>query len=162
MFDPVTVTAVLGTATSAFNSLKKGFAAAREIESMQSDLSRWMKASSDIDQAVKNTKNPPFYRRFLSGETVEQAAVQAFTGKKQLEQQRYDLQQFIKFRYGTKAWDDLLKMEADIRKERTEKIYQRQRLKQQIIEGFFIFLLICTVIGFIFFVWWVKKQQDAA
>ena len=162
MFDPVTVTAVLGTATSAFNSLKKGFAAAREIESMQSDLSRWMKASSDIDQAVKNTKNPPFYRKFLSGETVEQAAVQAFTGKKQLEQQRYDLQQFIKFRYGTKAWDDLLKMEADIRKERTEKIYARQRLKQQIIEGFFIFLLICTVIGFIFFVWWLKKQQDAA
>ena len=162
MFDPVTVTAVLGTATSAFNSLKKGFAAAREIESMQSDLSRWMKASSDIDQAVKNTKNPPFYRRFLSGETVEQAAVQAFTGKKQLEQQRYDLQQFIKFRYGTKAWDDLLKMEADIRKERTEKIYQRQRLKQQIIEGFFIFLLICTVFGFIFFVWWLKQKQDAS
>ena len=162
MFDPVTVTAVLGTATSAFNSLKKGFAAAREIESMQSDLSRWMKASSDIDQAVKNTKNRPFYRKFLSGETVEQAAVQAFTGKKQLEQQRYDLQQFIKFRYGTKAWYDLIKMEADIRKERTEKIYARQRLKQQIIEGFFIFLLICTVIGFIFFVWWLKKQQDAA
>ena len=162
MFDPVTVTAVLGTATSAFNSLKKGFAAAREIESMQSDLSRWMKASSDIDQAVKNTKNPPFYRKFLSGETVEQAAVQAFTGKKQLEQQRYDLQQFIKFRYGTKAWDDLLKMEADIRKERTEKIYARQRLKQQIIEGFFIFLLLCTVVGFIFFVFWLKKQQDAA
>ena len=162
MFDPVTVTAVLGTATSAFNSLKKGFAAAREIESMQSDLSRWMKASSDIDQAVKNTKNPPFYRKFLSGETVEQAAVQAFTGKKQLEQQRYDLQQFIKFRYGTKAWDDLLKMEADIRKERTEKIYARQRLKQQIIEGFFIFLLLCTVVGFILFVFWLKKQQDAA
>jgi hypothetical protein len=162
MFDPVTVGAVLTTATSAFNNLKKGFAAAREIESMQSDLSRWMKASSDIDQAIKANRNPPFYKRFLSGDSVEQSAMQAFTGKKQLEQQRYDLQQFIKFKYGSKAWDDLLKMEADIRKERTEKIYAKQKLKQQIIEGVFVFILLCTIVGFIFFVWWLKKQQDAS
>ena len=162
MFDPVTVGAVLTTATSAFNNLKKGFAAARDLESMGSDLNRWMKASSDIDNAIKATKNPPFYRKFLSGDSVEQAAMQAFTGKKQLEQQRYDLQQFIKFKYGSKAWDDLLKMEADIRKERTEKIYARQKLKQQIIEGVFVFLLLVTVVGFIFFVIWLKKQQDAS
>ena len=162
MFDPVTISAVLGTATAAFNNLKKGFAAAKDLESMGSDLNRWMKASSDIDNAIKATKNPPFYRKFLSGDSVEQAAMQAFTGKKQLEQQRYDLEQFVKFRYGTKSWGDLLALEASIRKERTEKIYQRQRLKQQIIEGFFIFLLICTVFGFIFFVWWLKQKQDAS
>ena len=61
MFDPVTVTAVLTTATSAFNNLKKAFAVGRDIETMSGDLSRWMKASSDIDQGIKNTRNPPFY-----------------------------------------------------------------------------------------------------
>ena len=152
MFDPVTVTAVLTTATSAFNNLKKAFAIGRDIETMSSDLSRWMQASSDIDQGIKNSKHPPFYKKFLSGDSVEQAAVQCFTAKKQLEEQRYELQQFIKFKYGSKAWDQLLKMEANIRKERTEKLYAKQKFRQQCIEGFFILLLLCTIVGFIIFV----------
>ena len=160
MFDPVTVTAVLTTATSAFNNLKKAFAIGRDIETMSSDLSRWMQASSDIDQGIKNSKHPPFYKKFLSGDSVEQAAVQCFTAKKQLEEQRYELQQFIKFKYGSKAWDQLLKMEANIRKERTEKLYAKQRFRQQCIEGFFILLLLCTIIGFIIFVIWFKKQSE--
>lgn len=160
MFDPVTVTAVLTTATSAFNNLKKAFAIGRDIETMSSDLSRWMQASSDIDQGIKNSKHPPFYKKFLSGDSVEQAAVQCFTAKKQLEEQRYELQQFIKFKYGSKAWDQLLKMEANIRKERTEKLYAKQKFRQQCIEGFFILLLLCTIIGFIIFVIWLKKQSE--
>ena len=160
MFDPVTVTAVLTTATSAFNNLKKAFAVGRDIETMSGDLSRWMKASSDIDQGIKNTRNPPFYKKFLSGDSVEAAAVQCFTAKKQLEQQRYDLQQFIKFKFGSKAWDDLLRMEGNIRKERSEKLYARQKFRQQCIEGFFIFVLLCSVVGFIIFIVWLKKQTD--
>ena len=160
MFDPVTVTAVVSTATAAFNNLKKAFAMGRDIEQMGSDLSRWMQASSDIDQGIKNSKHPPFYKKFLSGDSVEQAAVQCFTAKKQLEEQRYELQQFIKFKYGSKAWDQLLRMESNIRKERTEKIYARQKLKQQLIEGFFVFMLLLTVIGFIAFVIWLKRQQE--
>ena len=160
MFDPVTVTAVLTTATSAFNNLKKAFAVGRDIETMSSDLSRWMQASSDIDQGIKNSKHPPFYKKFLSGDSVEQAAVQCFTAKKQLEEQRYELQQFIKFKYGSKAWDQLLRTEANIRKERTEKLYAKQKFRQQCIEGFFILLLLCTVIGFIIFVIWLKKQSE--
>tara|TARA_R100000664_G_C2758694_1_gene147827 strand:+ start:4045 stop:4533 length:489 start_codon:yes stop_codon:yes gene_type:complete len=160
MFDPVTVTAVLTTATSAFNNLKKAFAIGRDIETMSSDLSRWMQASSDIDQGIKNSKHPPFYKKFLSGDSVEQAAVQCFTAKKQLEEQRYELQQFIKFKYGSKAWDQLLKMEANIRKERTEKLYAKQKFRQQCIEGFFILLLLCTIVGFIIFVIWLKRQSE--
>ena len=160
MFDPVTVTAVVSTATAAFNNLKKAFAMGRDIEQMGSDLSRWMQASSDIDQGIKNSKHPPFYKKFLSGDSVEQAAVQCFTAKKELEEQRYELQQFIKFKYGSKAWDQLLKMEANIRKERTEKLYAKQKLKQQIIEALFVVALVCSVIGLILFAIWLKKQQE--
>ena len=160
MFDPVTITAVVSTATAAFNNLKNGFAAAREIETMHSDLSRWMQASSDIDQAVKNIKNPPFYKKFLSGDSIESTAVQIFTSRKQLEEQRYALQQHIKFQYGSKAWDDLLALEGKIRKDRTEKIYARQKFKQQLIEGLFVVALVGSVIGLILFAIWLKKQQE--
>jgi len=54
--DPVTA---MATASAAFGALKKGFAIGRDIESMASDLSRWMGALSDLDQMEKEAKNPP-------------------------------------------------------------------------------------------------------
>ena len=127
---------------------------------MSGDLSRWMKASSDIEQAVKSTKNPPFYKKMLSGDSVEEAAMKSLVAQKTLEKQRYELQQYVKFKFGVKAWDDLLKMEGKIRKQRQELIYKRQELKQKIIEGVFVIVLICSIIGLIFFAMWLKKQQD--
>ena len=44
----IEVVAAVSAATGAFNTIKAGFAAGREIESMAGDLSRWMGAVSDI------------------------------------------------------------------------------------------------------------------
>ena len=160
MFDPASIATAVSLSTAAFNNLKKAFVVGRDIEQMGGDLSRWMKASSDIDQAVKATKNPPFYRKMLSGDSIEAAAMQSLVAEKTRDKQRYELQQYVKFKFGVKAWDDLLKMEGTIRKQRQEAIYKREELKQKIIEGFFFVVLIITVIGFVFFVIWLKKQQD--
>tara|TARA_R100001082_G_scaffold99420_1_gene68156 strand:+ start:316 stop:801 length:486 start_codon:yes stop_codon:yes gene_type:complete len=160
MLDPASIATAVSLSTAAFNNLKKAFVVGRDIEQMGGDLSRWMKASSDIEQAVKSTKNPPFYKKMLSGDSVEEAAMKSLVAQKTIEKQRYELQNYVKFKFGVKAWDDLLGMEANIRKQRTELVYKRQALQQKIIEGVFIGLLIVTVIGFIFFVIWLKKQQD--
>ena len=160
MLDPASIATAVSLSTAAFNNLKKAFAMGRDIEQMGSDLSRWMKASSDIEQAVKSTKNPPLYRKMLSGDSVEEAAMKSLVAKKTIEKQRYELQQYVKFKFGVKAWDDLLKMEGTIRKQRQELIYKRQELKQRIIESIFVILLICSIIGLIFFAIWLKKQQD--
>tara|TARA_R100000781_G_C4057994_1_gene120037 strand:+ start:254 stop:742 length:489 start_codon:yes stop_codon:yes gene_type:complete len=160
MLDPASIATAVSLSTAAFNNLKKAFVVGRDIEQMGGDLSRWMKASSDIDQAVKSTKNPPFYKRMLSGDSVEEAAMKSLVAKKTLETQRYELQNYVKFKFGVQAWDDLLKMEGKIRKERQDLIYKRQALQQRIIEGIFVVLLLLTVVGFIFFVFWLKRQQD--
>jgi len=160
MFDPASIATAVSLSTAAFNNIKKAFAIGRDLEGMSGDLSRWMKASSDIEQAVKSTKNPPFYKKMLSGDSVEESAMKSLVAQKTLEKQRYELQQYVKFKFGVKAWDDLLKMEGSIRKKRQELIYKRQEFKQKCIEVFFIFVLLATIIGFIFFVIWLKKQQD--
>jgi len=160
MLDPASIATAVSLSTAAFNNLKKAFVVGRDIEQMGGDLSRWMKASSDIDQAVKSTKNPPFYKKMLSGDSVEEAAMKSLVAKKTLETQRYELQNYVKFKFGVQAWDDLLKMEGKIRKERQDLIYKRQALQQRIIEGIFVVLLLLTVVGFIFFVFWLKRQQD--
>ena len=96
----------------------------------------------------------------MSGDTVEEAAMKSLVAQKNLEKQRYELQQYVKFKFGVKAWDDLLKMEGTIRKQRQELIYKRQELQQKIIEGVFVIILVCSIIGLILFAIWLKKQQD--
>jgi len=63
--DPLTITAAMSVANSAFNAIKQGFAAAKDIESMASDVGRWMGAVSDIDNAEKQAKNPPLFGNCL-------------------------------------------------------------------------------------------------
>ena len=62
MIDPVT--AIAG-ATAAFNTIKAGFAAGREIESMAGDLGRWMNSVSDIRKAEELNKKPPIFKKLF-------------------------------------------------------------------------------------------------
>ena len=81
--DPISA---MATASAAFSALKKGFAIGRDIESMASDLSRWMGALSDLDQAEKEAKNPPIFKKLFGGQSVEQEAVLAFANKQKAQQ----------------------------------------------------------------------------
>ena len=133
MFDPVTISAAVATASTAFNGIKRAFAAGKDLESMSQDLSRWMGAVSDVDAAHKSAKNPTMFRKVFGGVTVEQEAIEAYTAKQKLEAQRYELKQFLMFTYGSKAWDDLLQMEGQIRKRRQKEIYDRKIFREKVI-----------------------------
>ncbi len=74
------------------------FQAGRDLEAMSQDLSRWMGAVSDVDNAHKSAKNPSMIRKVFGGGSIEQEAIEAFTAKKKLEEQRYELKQA---RHGT-------------------------------------------------------------
>ena len=133
MFDPVSISASLAVASTAFNGIKRAFHAGRELESMSQDLSRWMGAVSDIDNAHKSAKNPSLLKKVMSGKSIEQEAIEAFTAKKQLEQQRNDLRTFIQYSHGQSAWNELIRMEGDIRKRRQKEVYDKQQFKEKVI-----------------------------
>ena len=80
--DPVTA---ITAATTAFNLIKKGFAAGREVESMYGDIGRWMGAVSDVNQAEKLSKNPPIFKKLINCSSVEQEAMDGFAAKKKAE-----------------------------------------------------------------------------
>ena len=66
--DPVTA---LATASTAFNLIKKGFQAGRDVESMYGDIGKWLGAVSDVNQAEKMSKNPPLFKKlFLTTKRV--------------------------------------------------------------------------------------------
>ena len=140
--DPVTA---MATASAAFKTIKKGFAIGRDIESMVGDLSRWMGALSDIDQAEKEAKNPPIFKKLFSGKSVEQEALEAFAAKKKAESQRAELKQWMQFTVGSKAWDELIRMEGRIRKQRQETLYRQRERRQKFVE--WLVIITSVIIG---------------
>ena len=146
MFDPITITAAVSTASTAFAGIKRAFQAGRDLESMTQDLSRWIGAVSDVDAAHKSAKNPTMFRKVFGGGSIESEAIEAFAAKKKLEEQRYELKQFLMFTHGSKSWDELLQMEGQIRKRRQKEIYDRKLLQEKIIG--YILLTVVLVVGF--------------
>lgn len=156
--DPVSA---MATASAAFGALKKGFAIGRDLESMSRDLSRWMGALSDIEQAEKEAKNPPIFRKIISSKTVEQEAIEAFAAKKKAQAQRDELKQWLQFTVGSKAWDELIAMEGQIRKQRQETIYRQRERRQKFVEIVVIILAIVTGAALLFgFIWFMKSRQN--
>ena len=133
MFDPVSISVAVSTASTAFAGIKRAFQAGKDLESMSQDLSRWMGAVSDVDAAHKSAKNPTMVRKLFGGGSIEQEAIEAFTAKKKLEEQRYELKQFLMFTHGSKSWDELLQMEGQIRKRRQKEIYDKKIFREKII-----------------------------
>jgi len=145
MVDPISAMAIAG---SAFNALKKGVSIGRDIESMGKDLSRWMSAVSDVDRAHHEAKNPPIFKKLFNGASVEQEAIELFTQKKQLENQRDELRKLISSMCGPSAWQELIRMEKDIRQQRKETIYKQREARKHFLEAIAIVLLGLTITGF--------------
>lgn len=131
MLDPMSA---LATASATFNVIKRGFEVGRDIEQMAGDLSRWMGAMSDLTEAEHQIKNPPIFKKLFSGKSIEQEAIEIFAAKRKAEQMREELKQFIGWTMGSKAWDQLLAMEGQIRKERQDTLYNQARRRQKFME----------------------------
>ena len=115
------------------------------MEAMAGDLSRWMGAVSDVDHIHKSSKSPSMLKKMFAAQSVEQEAIEAFAAKKKLEQQRDDLKTYIIFTQGTKAWDELLQTEADIRKQRKKMVYEAQQRREKILNIVFICLALAAL-----------------
>ena len=158
--DPVTA---ITAATTAFNLIKKGFAASRDIESMYGDIGRWMGAISDVNQAEKMSKNPPLFKKLFNGSSVEQEAMDAFAAKKKAEAMEDELRSWINMVHGPNAWNDLLKMQTKIRLQRKETLYAQAEARRKALNVLGIIFL-CTIIGalvmWIGYMIYLKRQGE--
>ena len=145
----MTISIAVGVASKAFSAIKQGFAVGRDLEKMSGDVSRWMGAASDVDNAQKQAKNPGIFGKVFGAGSIETIALQAYAAKKKLEEQRYELKMYLNMTQGPQAYDELLEMEGQIRKERQATIYKQQKLKKQIGEAVAIIVVVAIVGGFL-------------
>tara|TARA_R100000697_G_scaffold118603_1_gene141507 strand:+ start:352 stop:831 length:480 start_codon:yes stop_codon:yes gene_type:complete len=131
MIDPLTLSAAVTGATTAYNAIKKAISVGKEIEDMSSELGRWMSAVSDVDNVHRNANSPSTFDKLFNG-SIEQVAIESFSAKKKLAKQREELRNFLIGHYGMQAWDDLIKEEGRIRKARQEAIYAKEEQQRMI------------------------------
>ena len=147
--DPLTISLAVGVASKAFSAIKQGFAVGRDLEQMSGDVSRWMGAASDVDNAQKQAKNPGIFGKVFGAGSVETMALEAYAAKKKLEEQRYELKMYLNMTQGPQAYDELLEMEGQIRKERQATIYKQQKIRKQIGEAIAILFVVAIIGGFL-------------
>lgn len=138
MIDPVTA---IGLATTAYNGIKSAIATGREIQDMGSQLGQWAKAISDLDYAHQKAEKPPWYKALGGG--VQANAMEVWMHKKKAQDMREELRSYISLYYGPSAWDEIVSIEAQMRKAQKEEIYRKEELKQTIMEwtlGIFAFV----------------------
>ena len=140
--DPVTI---ITGATVAFNALKKGFAVGKDLQDMGSQLTKWAGHMADLGQAEKQVKNPPWWKSI--GGSVEAESLEVFAAKRKAEAMREELRQHISFIYGPSAWDELVRTEARIRKEKREQEYRKAEIIQEIITWTVTIALLIVGIG---------------
>jgi len=155
--DPVTA---LATASTAFSLIKKGFSMGKDVESMYGDIGRWMGAVSDVNQSVKMANNPPVFKKLFAGSSVEQEAMDAFAAKKKAEAMEEELRNWINLTHGPNAWQDLLKMQVKIRKQRQETLYKQAELRRNLLQVVGIILLAIVFVGSIVGTLWMLVQRD--
>jgi hypothetical protein len=83
-----------------------------------------------------------------------------FAKKKQAEALRAEIKQYIQFAYGHSAWEELLKIEAQVRKDRQNTLYRKAQIKQTILEWTLGILVVVSGVGILGFgIYFLGKKQ---
>ena len=135
--DPITA---IAAATTAFNAIKKGFSVGRDVESMSKDLGRWMGAIQDVKDGHKKSKGRSFG-------SVEEEALETFAAKKKAEQMERELRNFVNLSHGPSAWNEVIRIQADIRLKKKEAIAEAKKLQAKKIENIILGVLVVFFLG---------------
>ena len=155
MIDPFTAFAAAQTAVSA---IKRGIQLGKDIGGISSNLAKFAGAISDINFAHRRAEDQPWYAILLGSSGP--SAMDIFAKKKQAEALRAEIKQYIQFSYGQSAWDELLKIEALVRKDRQATLYRKAEIKQTILEwtlGILVVVSGLTLFGIAFY--YLGKKQ---
>lgn len=137
MIDPISC---IAGATAAYNGIKKACEMGKEISSFTGAISKFAKASSDIDFLEQKAKNPSLYHKLFSNHQAD--ALDIWSQKQKLKEMRTEVQNHISFVYGPSAWKEILRIEAQQRKQQRALVYAKQEFKDNLINGILITLII--------------------
>ena len=123
--DPVTA---IGIATTAYKTIVSGFKVGKQVESMSKDLGRWMGAIQAVKEGHKKKKSRSFG-------SVEEEALETFAAVKEAQRMENELRNFVNLSHGPNAWNEVLRIQAQIRKAKKEAELEERRKQRKVIEN---------------------------
>jgi hypothetical protein len=101
----------------------------------------------------QKAKTPPWYKAF--SKSAQQEAIDIFAAKHKAQQMRDDLRTYIGFTYGPSKWQELLRIEADVRRQRQEHEYAKREMIAKLTSAALIGLCSLTIAGLIWLIIWL-------
>ena len=148
MVDPISA---FGMATAAFNAIKKGFEVGRDVESMYGDIGRWMTSCETVNKEAKKAKT--------SGMSVEEEALEIFAHKKKIQAMEQELRTFVNMSHGPNAWNEVLRIQAEIRKKRKEAILAAKKKQEEMIMWTMVGVGSLCSLWVVFYIIWKAMGQ---
>jgi len=153
--DPITV---IATASAAYNALKKGIAIGRELQDMGTQLANWAGAVSDLEFLAKKAESPPWWK---VGGNVQAEAIEIFAAKKRIQAQRDELKTYVQFAYGQSGWDELLRIEGQVRRRKQATDHRKAEIKEKLITVALVGLVLASGIAglaLLAYLLWASQQ----
>jgi len=148
--DPITI------ATAAFAAIKTGVSVGKDLQSLAGDIGKLWGAIDQINDEHNSEKSK---RRG----SVEEQALQTFIAKKKAEDMEDALRQIIYATRGINGWNELVRLRAQIRKERLEEKHRKQKrveeIKEIIMAGVLVTVFTSLICFFGWIVWEARKVR---
>ena len=136
MIDPATLVA-------SFAAVKKAIAVAKDLQGAYTQIASWMDACHKVEKAHDKEKNKLFNR------SVTEEALSTYVTAQNIKKQREELRLWF-LQQNPQAWNDFLRIEADVRKARQKAELERKRRIRRNTE---ILAIAVAIIFFGFGVW---------
>jgi len=92
---------------------------------MYGDIGRWMSSCETVNKEAKSAKT--------KGMSVEEEALEIFAHQKKVKAMEDELRTFINLSHGPSAWNEVLRIQADIRRRRKEAILAAKKKREEMI-----------------------------
>ena len=152
MIDPVSA---IGLASAAYRGIKAAVSQGKVLHDMAGTISQWASAMSDLDFSHKQAENPPMFKKMFGASKIEANALEIWGHKQKAKELREDLRSHISLYYGPSAWEEIVRIEGQMRKKRKEEVYAAEERKQLIIEwtvGIVMAVALASVVGGIIYI----------
>ena len=142
----------ISAAIAAFGAIKAGVSAGRELTSMAKELGKMWDSCEAVNSEHQKKKN----RQILS---VNEEALTTFVNKQKAKDLEEELRELVMYSRGMDAWQELLKLRVDIKRERKEALAkatrERAEKNEQILTAVAVVLIMALMVGgSAGFLWW--------
>ena len=135
----------ISVAVAAFAAIKSGVKLGKDAQSMMSDIGKMWGAIDEVRGEHRKKKKSPFT-------SANEEALETYAALKKAEDLERELEKVVKMTRGFYAWQDLLKIRGQIKRERLEAERARKAKAAQQMElaaavALFITLVCCMIWG---------------